>query len=827
MNKKLLTALAFAGILTLCPPSADSVQAAGSSAATVSTNGWVTENGENYYYIDGRKATGFTKINGKTYFFDTKTGTQKKGFVVYGGKKYYFSLQDGTQRFGWVRYKGDQYYFGRKGYALKGPQKIGAYRYYFNGLGVLQKNTLVRGKYYAGPNGRFVKGWVTVNGKQYYFSNTNYAAVTGWRRIGGKVYCFNADGTLKQLSGIALASGGYRYYYDPATGEMGTGWVHYGVNDYYFNPKTGRAFTGWHTIDGKKYYFNSYGQLAKNRFVAKTYYVNDKGQRVYGWYTAGEKTYYLDPKTGVVAKKGWKTIEGKKYYFNADFSLARNTWINDNQYLDENGQYVSGWREIDGKTYYFNNSTHKKVTGWKRISNVVYYFGTDGARQTLSGLVRTSDGLRYYYDPATGNMTTGWVHYGVNDYYFSPKTGRAYTGWHTIDDQKYYFNSYGQLARNRFVGASYYVNEKGQRQYGWITLNGNTYYLDPSTGAKAKGWKTIDGSRYHFNAQGVMEKDTWVGDKYYLTSDGTMAKNTWIGAYYVGSTGARTGKTRSAGLFTDTDGKTYLLDSNFKYMTGWQTVDNKTYHFDADTGVMDKEKWVDGYYLDSNGLRTAGAWTTIGSDTFLFLSDGSKAMGLTEYNGNKYYFSTTNGALQTGFRVIDDVTYYFNPSKNGAMAVSTDIQIDGIYYTFDASGHMTAKIDVTLDEALGKQIAAYAQTFIGYPYVWGGDTDLTKGVDCSGFTMLVMKHFGINIPRTTWTQYDGVSGYKKPIKISVEDLKPGDLIFYYAGNTHVGIYIGNGKIVHASNSAPYPQGGIKISSYDHAYIYGCVRYWYK
>ena len=150
----------------------------------------------------------------------------------------------------------------------------------------------------------------------------------------------------------------------------------------------------------------------------------------------------------------------------------------------------------------------------------------------------------------------------------------------------------------------------------------------------------------------------------------------------------------------------------------------------------------------------------------------------------------------------------------------------GVYYTFNANGQMTTKTPLTENDALGKQIAAYAQQFIGYPYVWGGDTDLTQGVDCSGFTMLVMKHFKINIPRTTWSQYDGSSGYKKPIKISTEDLKPGDLIFYYAGNTHVGIYIGDGKIVHASNSAPYPQGGIKVSSYDYAYIYGCVRYWY-
>ena len=100
-------------------------------------------------------------------------------------------------------------------------------------------------------------------------------------------------------------------------------------------------------------------------------------------------------------------------------------------------------------------------------------------------------------------------------------------------------------------------------------------------------------------------------------------------------------------------------------------------------------------------------------------------------------------------------------------------------------------------------------------------------MDFSGFTILVLRHFGINVAHYTGWQYEGLAGYAKPVKIAVEDLKPGDLIFYYANNSHVGIYIGDGKIVHASNSAPYPQGGIKISNYDYTYIYGCVRYWYK
>ena len=825
MKKKFLMALFFTGILVWAPAE-NMVPARADNLVdeTVSRDGWVTEGNARYYYTDGKKATGFTKISGKTYFFDTKTGAQQTGFVVYGGKKYYFSPKTGAQVLGWAGINGQIYYFGQKGYALKGIYKIGSYRYSFNGLGELQKNTLVRGKYYADQRGRLARGWVTIGDNKYYFSYTNYAAVTGWRRIGGKVYYFNADGTLKKLSGVVRNSGN-RYYYDPTTGEMTTGWVHSGVNDYYFSPKTGRALKGWQTINGKEYFFNSYGQLAKNRLVGNTYYVNDKGEKVYGWYTNGDKTYYLNSRTGVIMKKGWQTIDGKKYYFNADGSLAKGTWINDNQYLDENGSYASGWMEIDGKKYYFSKVNYKKLTGWKRVDDKVWYFGTDGVLRRLSGIRKTSDGLSYYFDPTTGEMTTGWIHYGVNDYYFSPKTGRMLTGWQTIDGEKYYLNTYGQLVKSRFVSNTYYVNEKGQRQYGWITIGEQKYYLNPSTGARSKGWKTINGEKYYFDMFGVMAKDTWI-DKCYLTSDGTMAKSTWIGSEYVGSDGVKTGETRSPGLFTDKDGKTYLLDSSYQPVTGWQELDSSWYYFDTTTGEMAKDTWVDGYYLTSKGQRAKNTLIKVGSDTYLFDASGIKVLGLAEYNGNKYYFNSTNGAMQTGFRVVEGITYYFNPSKGGAMAVSTDLQIDGIYYTFDANGQMTTKTPLTENDALGKQIAAYAQQFVGYPYVFGGGEDLTKGVDCSGFTMLVLRHFGINVAHYTGWQYEGLAGYAKPVKIAVEDLKPGDLIFYYANNSHVGIYIGDGKIVHASNSAPYPQGGIKISNYDQAYIYGCVRYWY-
>ena len=100
--------------------------------------------------------------------------------------------------------------------------------------------------------------------------------------------------------------------------------------------------------------------------------------------------------------------------------------------------------------------------------------------------------------------------------------------------------------------------------------------------------------------------------------------------------------------------------------------------------------------------------------------------------------------------------------------------------------------------ALGQQIADYGKKFVGNPYKFGG-TSLTNGTDCSGFTMSVYAHFGIKLPRDSYSQRNAGRG------VSYAEAQPGDLICY-AG--HVGLYIGNGQIVHASTEAT----GIKFSN---------------
>lgn len=95
-------------------------------------------------------------------------------------------------------------------------------------------------------------------------------------------------------------------------------------------------------------------------------------------------------------------------------------------------------------------------------------------------------------------------------------------------------------------------------------------------------------------------------------------------------------------------------------------------------------------------------------------------------------------------------------------------------------------------DALGARVAALARGFVGRPYRYGGETP--SGFDCSGLVYYVYRSLGVAVPRTAAEQRASAK------RIPADALAPGDLVFFYTPEDHVGIYLGGGEFVHAPAS---------------------------
>ncbi len=155
--------------------------------------------------------------------------------------------------------------------------------------------------------------------------------------------------------------------------------------------------------------------------------------------------------------------------------------------------------------------------------------------------------------------------------------------------------------------------------------------------------------------------------------------------------------------------------------------------------------------------------------------------------------------------------------------LSRGLDADGVVGagTFYALQQRQAAIEVNRGFGRrGAQIVQMAQQYMGTPYAWGGSSP--GGFDCSGFIYYIYSQFGISLPRMSDGQFEVGRA------ISGDNLLPGDLVFfttYEPGASHVGIYLGGGRFIHASSAA----GEVTItplgkSYYQERYL-GARRVW--
>lgn len=174
-----------------------------------------------------------------------------------------------------------------------------------------------------------------------------------------------------------------------------------------------------------------------------------------------------------------------------------------------------------------------------------------------------------------------------------------------------------------------------------------------------------------------------------------------------------------------------------------------------------------------------------------------------------YYYRHANGLYKVRFGDY--------PSRKEAMARAVQLRKAGVieaFYLVAPGEFAVARYRQYQDGSLRKMLVSTAEGFIGIPYEWGGES-VETGFDCSGLAMTIYKLNGLNLPRNSMAQFQAGSPVRR------EDLAPGDLVFFATnGNSevsHVGIYTGNGKFIHA----PKKGDTIRQSSLRNGYFDGC------
>ena len=395
------------------------------------------------------------------------------------------------------------------------------------------------------------------------------------------------------------------------------------------------------------------------------------------------------------------------------------------------------------------------------------------------------------------------------------------------------------------VGVSMYftaANIQAATKTGFVTINGDSYYINEN-GSKQKGWLELEGKKYYFNTKNGVQVKGWVTDskgrKRYFSKQAGIMMTGWV---------------------TDSKNQKRYFDPSTGFMqTKWLTLKGKRYYFYSNSGVaacktfLTDSKKNTRYFTSACYMLTG--WTKNSSNEYRYFEteDGIMAKGFQTLNGKKYYFNTGSGKMAVGWTTIDGNKYYFD-KETGVMATG-DVTIDGQKYHFNSNGILSNTTSPTGSRTIKNYLAGALQPVGQALYVWGGGwndstrkgtsqtmTDFynsqsssydynnyrdlstanrAKGFDCSGFVCWVFTNSGVhNLPRTT---AQGI--YDQCTPVSAADEKAGDIIFftgtYNSGVpvSHVGIYCGNGVMIHCGDPISYASIN---SSYwqSHFYAFG-------
>ncbi|KIU19563.1 putative endopeptidase Spr precursor [Weissella cibaria] len=251
-------------------------------------------------------------------------------------------------------------------------------------------------------------------------------------------------------------------------------------------------------------------------------------------------------------------------------------------------------------------------------------------------------------------------------------------------------------------------------------------------------------------------------------------------------------------------GTYYWFIDGVRQDSGWREAWGMKYYTDNEGRAVQGNYVIDGtaYNFGDNGtffLRGKTSGYTDAGQGWKWYENGQQFTGFRFYMGTYYWFE--NGVReQNKWKTAWGMKYYVD---NVGRAVEGTRIIDGKSYYFGNDGTFFLR-----DSDAGTRMIEEANHWLGIPYMWGGATQY--GVDCSGFIRLVRQHAHLtDLGRTTYEQAAYLRAHGSQPK-PLSQAQPGDLLFWgsVGGEYHVGMYIGNGKMIDA------PQPGMTTGVHD-------------
>ena len=346
-----------------------------------------------------------------------------------------------------------------------------------------------------------------------------------------------------------------------------------------------------------------------------------------------------------------------------------------------------------------------------------------------SGAVDTPLGFTYYYADANGILQKGFIRDSkTGDTYYAYADYELVTGWNVINGKYYYFDEDAIMSKE-----------------GWLSLKEGTYYIQ-ADGSAATGVQYIDGAGYEFDETGKLFS-MWLSNEIQPEDDDPSAEPATEAvtepvteAVTEPATEPETKAPIQTGWVKE-NGKTYYIDDNGEKHTGWLNVDGEIYYLDDVsgeplTGWQNLTSSPDGtgnyydYYFSPENFTMQFGWLELPEGKYFLDDDGSKHVGVLEYEDNTYKFD------QNGLLIVNQETSEGSYDANGIFTRKQ--KTDYIIPSDVASRELIEKIN-NADRNPGIRHIDVKNRQYGLPYTT--DPDLKKGINLSDRDYQIIEEF--------------------------------------------------------------------------------------